>query len=267
MQAHAPSKQSDAQHPRIRRRVARLPRNGWTSNFTPPRHAAPGAPARAEDPLPNSLRSRRRSRFPIHDETDYSANFNAVKMQPSRCRRTAAGVRRSETDAVAMSSSPPRPAALYSGRGPAIYCAGDAAAGDALADALPSTACTPAIHIYCLEIGASLRDFRLRLGGPMRGPRFQRLQTLKAVFGILRQGFGGHFASRLAQSKVAERVGFEPTVPRKGYNGFRDRPDRPLWHLSARRSSIRGAEPSAGGRGAATGGRPSVDNTSFVRLL
>ncbi len=30
---------------------------------------------------------------------------------------------------------------------------------------------------------------------------------------------------------LAERVGFEPTV-RMTYNGFRDRPDRPLWHLS-----------------------------------
>ena len=56
---------------------------------------------------------------------------------------------------------------------------------------------------------------------------------------------------------VAERVGFEPTVPRKGHNGFRDRPDRPLRHLSAiadnleARTSARagrwkGAEPSAG---------------------
>src|SRR5215469_5155896 len=34
--------------------------------------------------------------------------------------------------------------------------------------------------------------------------------------------------------KMAERVGFEPTVPSKGHNGFRDRPDRPLWHLSNR---------------------------------
>ena len=32
---------------------------------------------------------------------------------------------------------------------------------------------------------------------------------------------------------LAERVGFEPTVARKGHNGFRDRPDRPLRHLSA----------------------------------
>ena len=34
---------------------------------------------------------------------------------------------------------------------------------------------------------------------------------------------------------LAERVGFEPTVTRKGYNGFRDRPNRPLWHLSINR--------------------------------
>jgi hypothetical protein len=30
---------------------------------------------------------------------------------------------------------------------------------------------------------------------------------------------------------LAEGVGFEPTV-RKAYNGFRDRPIRPLWHPS-----------------------------------
>src|SRR5487761_1915207 len=33
---------------------------------------------------------------------------------------------------------------------------------------------------------------------------------------------------------VAEREGFEPSVPRKGHNGFRDRPDRPLRHLSVK---------------------------------
>ena len=33
---------------------------------------------------------------------------------------------------------------------------------------------------------------------------------------------------------MAEREGFEPSVPSKGHNGFRDRPDRPLRHLSAR---------------------------------
>src|SRR5271169_4436881 len=31
---------------------------------------------------------------------------------------------------------------------------------------------------------------------------------------------------------MAEREGFEPSVPRKEDNGFRDRPDRPLRHLS-----------------------------------
>ena len=31
---------------------------------------------------------------------------------------------------------------------------------------------------------------------------------------------------------VAERQGFEPWDPGKGVNGFRDRPIRPLWHLS-----------------------------------
>jgi hypothetical protein len=31
---------------------------------------------------------------------------------------------------------------------------------------------------------------------------------------------------------LAEREGFEPSVPRKRDNGFRDRPVRPLRHLS-----------------------------------
>ena len=30
----------------------------------------------------------------------------------------------------------------------------------------------------------------------------------------------------------AEGVGFEPTVALAGHNGFRDRPNRPLWHPS-----------------------------------
>ena len=33
--------------------------------------------------------------------------------------------------------------------------------------------------------------------------------------------------------RLAEREGFEPSVPRKRDNGFRDRPVRPLRHLSA----------------------------------
>src|SRR5262245_5012998 len=31
---------------------------------------------------------------------------------------------------------------------------------------------------------------------------------------------------------LAEREGFEPSEPRKGFNGFRDRPVQPLRHLS-----------------------------------
>jgi hypothetical protein len=31
---------------------------------------------------------------------------------------------------------------------------------------------------------------------------------------------------------LAEREGFEPSVTLTGHNGFRDRPDQPLWHLS-----------------------------------
>ena len=33
---------------------------------------------------------------------------------------------------------------------------------------------------------------------------------------------------------MAERQGFEPWVTQKSHNGFRDRPDQPLWHLSVR---------------------------------
>ena len=40
--------------------------------------------------------------------------------------------------------------------------------------------------------------------------------------------------ARGPRSYLAERVGFEPTVPRKGDNRFRVCPDRPLWHLSCR---------------------------------
>src|SRR5438094_7455640 len=36
---------------------------------------------------------------------------------------------------------------------------------------------------------------------------------------------------------MAEREGFEPSVPRKKDNGFRDRPVRPLRHLSTERDN------------------------------
>ena len=39
------------------------------------------------------------------------------------------------------------------------------------------------------------------------------------------------------QSLLAERVGFEPTVRREPYNGFRDRPVQPLRHLSQQPAS------------------------------
>jgi hypothetical protein len=45
----------------------------------------------------------------------------------------------------------------------------------------------------------------------------------------------GAYSSRFSLGSCfspAERVGFEPTVARKGHNGFRDRPDQPLRHLS-----------------------------------
>ena len=37
---------------------------------------------------------------------------------------------------------------------------------------------------------------------------------------------------------MAERLGFEPRVTPKSHNGFRDRPDQPLWHLSVRSRAI-----------------------------
>lgn len=40
-------------------------------------------------------------------------------------------------------------------------------------------------------------------------------------------------AAEVIRQRLAERQGFEPWKP-KGFNGFRDRPDRPLRHLSSR---------------------------------
>jgi|WetSurMetagenome_2_1015567.scaffolds.fasta_scaffold120258_2 hypothetical protein len=37
---------------------------------------------------------------------------------------------------------------------------------------------------------------------------------------------------------LAERQGFEPWDPFTGVNGFRDRPIRPLWHLSGQFSIL-----------------------------
>ncbi len=55
--------------------------------------------------------------------------------------------------------------------------------------------------------------------------------------------------------KMAERVGFEPTVP-KGHNGFRDRPVRPLRHLSAcRRHAPAGRTSHSAAVGPQQGGR------------
>ena len=42
----------------------------------------------------------------------------------------------------------------------------------------------------------------------------------------------------MADGSLAEREGFEPSVPSKGHNGFRDRPVRPLRHLSPGRAPI-----------------------------
>ena len=42
----------------------------------------------------------------------------------------------------------------------------------------------------------------------------------------------------LEQPVMAEREGFEPSVPRKRDNGFRDRPVRPLRHLSLQAAAM-----------------------------
>src|SRR5471030_2203339 len=60
---------------------------------------------------------------------------------------------------------------------------------------------------------------------------------------LLRAGMSGTFLTAAIKGKfqqyqyaiLAERQGFEPWRPLTGPNGFRDRPDRPLWHLSAAR--------------------------------
>src|SRR5471030_771 len=60
---------------------------------------------------------------------------------------------------------------------------------------------------------------------------------------LLRAGMSGTFLTAAIKGKIpqyqyvklAERQGFEPWRPLTGPNGFRDRPDRPLWHLSAAR--------------------------------
>jgi hypothetical protein len=48
--------------------------------------------------------------------------------------------------------------------------------------------------------------------------------------------------SRFSALRMAEGVGFEPTVRQEAHNGFRDRPDKPLRHPS-------GLSLADGGRG------------------
>ena len=78
-------------------------------------------------------------------------------------------------------------------------------------------------HLRALAQRMEAADREVHIVGSNNG----LLRTLTAAGGVeavwLRSQFG---------SKLAERVGFEPTVPRR-YNGFRDRPDRPLRHLSS----------------------------------
>jgi hypothetical protein len=45
-------------------------------------------------------------------------------------------------------------------------------------------------------------------------------------------------AEMVGNERLAEREGFEPSVPRKRDNGFRDRPVRPLRHLSWPRTQL-----------------------------
>ncbi len=44
--------------------------------------------------------------------------------------------------------------------------------------------------------------------------------------------WGNNKRNLLVPFAVAEREGFEPSDPVTQVNGFRDRPIRPLWHLS-----------------------------------
>ena len=101
----------------------------------------------------------------------------------------------------------------------------------------PRRICAPIQRLknpYCLgevrsfgEKGRRDSDF-----GPSRRLRRQQLFAQKRAFpGVFRRC--GRRRRPYRASGLAEGVGFEPTVPGKGYNGFRDRPVRPLRHPSA----------------------------------
>ena len=55
--------------------------------------------------------------------------------------------------------------------------------------------------------------------------------ALEGQYGTIRDLYETHLED-LRSCEVAERVGFEPTVPETGTNGFRDRRLQPLGHLS-----------------------------------
>ena len=52
--------------------------------------------------------------------------------------------------------------------------------------------------------------------------------------GFLHAGWYSILTEETRFLMLAERQGFEPWVTQKSHNGFRDRPDQPLWHLSVR---------------------------------
>ena len=67
---------------------------------------------------------------------------------------------------------------------------------------------------------------------PIRATRMVPLHPILHPSGVLQ---GAETLERQGSCGImmAEREGFEPSVPRKRDNGFRDRPVRPLRHLSA----------------------------------
>ena len=88
-------------------------------------------------------------------------------------------------------------------------------------------------HLRALAQRVEVADHEVRI----IGSKNNLLQTLTAASGVK----PATPSVRSSVLKLAEREGFEPSVPSKGHNGFRDRPDRPLRHLSA--VLLRGAGP------------------------
>ena len=98
------------------------------------------------------------------------------------------------------------------------------------------------------------------IGPPVPPPGHRPLTNRPVTAGAVTAGLGAG-RHRTAALLSAEAVGFEPTVPR-GYNGFRDRPIRPLSHASvaeitrvrrAAKNPVRTAEQSSASTPPVTG--------------